>query len=168
MSLRLRPRRRSVVVWSWSDGPADRYGAQRFARPTRSRRFYRRFRHGVLLAVVGAVRLAGIAWARWLLAGAVLTVVGIVWRGGPGGVVLLPGLLFLGVALFTPSSSTEARMRHSTLERELAAYSTPAQRQDLEAIFDRYPDGATHELRDILASQTMAAYGRQQPSAGRH
>ena len=166
--MRLRPHRRSVVVWSWSPRPADRYGAQRFTRPTRSRRFYRRIRHGALLAVVGVIHLAGIAWARWLLAGAVLTVVGVIWRGGPGGVILLPGLLCLGVALLTPSSPKEARTRHSKLERELAAYSTPAQRHDLEAILDRYPDGATCELRDILASQTVAAYGRQRPSAGRY
>jgi hypothetical protein len=49
-----------------------------------------------------------------------------------------------------------ARKRHSDLERELAGYETPAERGDLEATLDRYPDGITHELRDILARQSMA------------
>jgi hypothetical protein len=49
-----------------------------------------------------------------------------------------------------------ARKRHSDLERELAGYATPAERRDLEATLDRYPDGTTHELRDILARQSMA------------
>ena len=49
-----------------------------------------------------------------------------------------------------------ARKRHSDLERELAGYTTPAERGDLEATLDRYPDGTTHELRDILARQSMA------------
>ena len=49
-----------------------------------------------------------------------------------------------------------ARKRHSDLERELAGYATPAERDDLEATLDRYPDGTTHELRDILARQSMA------------
>jgi hypothetical protein len=35
------------------------------------------------------------------------------------------------------------------LKRELAAYSTPAQRCDLEAILDEYPDEDTSELRAI-------------------
>jgi hypothetical protein len=50
-----------------------------------------------------------------------------------------------------------AQQRRSELERELAAYSTAAQRRDLEATLDRYPDDITYELRDILASQAMAA-----------
>jgi hypothetical protein len=49
-----------------------------------------------------------------------------------------------------------ARKRHSDLERELAGYATPAERCDLEATLDRYPDGITHELRDILARQSVA------------
>jgi hypothetical protein len=42
--------------------------------------------------------------------------------------------------------------------RELAAYATSAQRRDLEAILDRYPDGVTGEIREILASQGTAMY----------
>lgn len=49
-----------------------------------------------------------------------------------------------------------ARKRRSDLERELADYATPAERSDLEATLDRYPYGTTHELRDILACQSMA------------
>ena len=58
--------------------------------------------------------------------------------------------------------------RRSELERELAAYSTPAQRSDLEAILDRYPDSITYELRDILASQAMAADNHRFRAAGRY
>ena len=47
--------------------------------------------------------------------------------------------------------------RRRELERELAAYSTPDQRCDLEAPLDRYPDSATGELREILAGQAAAA-----------
>jgi hypothetical protein len=61
-----------------------------------------------------------------------------------------------------------AYKRRCELERELAAYSTPAQRSDLEAILDRYPDGITYELRDILASQAMAADNNRFPAAGRY
>ena len=49
-----------------------------------------------------------------------------------------------------------ARKRHSDLESELAGYATPAERGDLEATLDRYPYGTTHELRAILARQSMA------------
>jgi hypothetical protein len=166
--MRLRPRRRSLVMWSSSAGPPGWYGAPRFTRPARSRRIRRWIRNGALLAVIGVIRLATTVRGRWLLAGGVLTVVGLMLRNGAGSVVLLPGLMFLVFALLIPSSPKEARIQHSELERELATYSTPAQRRDLEAILDQYPDGITYELRDILASQTMAAYGNQWPSAGPH
>jgi hypothetical protein len=109
-----------------------------------------------LLTVIGLLRLSGAARPRWrhLLAGGVLTVVGFVLRGDPAGLVLIPGLLFLLTAPFVPAESEAARTRHRKLERELAAYTTPSQRRDLEAILDRYPDGVTCELRDILARQS--------------
>jgi hypothetical protein len=88
-----------------------------------------------------------------LLAGGALTVADVILRSSAWGAVLVPGLLFLFAALLTPG---EDRNR-SELERELAIYSTPAQRSDLEATLDRYPDSVTYELRDILASQAMAA-----------
>ena len=49
-----------------------------------------------------------------------------------------------------------ARKRRSDLQRELAGFATPAERGDLEATLDRYRYGTTHELRDILARQSMA------------
>jgi hypothetical protein len=167
--MRLRPRRRSLVVLNSFPGRAGSRGAGNFTPPVRSRRLYRQIRNGALFTIIGVIRLSRIAWARWLVAGAVLTVVGVVWRGDPGGVVLLPGLLCLAAALLTPSGPQEAaRVRRCDLARELAAYSTQAQRQDLEAILDRYPDGATCELRDILASHPAAAHDTRWPAAGRY
>lgn len=72
---------------------------------------------------------------RFIRTGALLTIIGLMRRARPA----------------------RARKRGSELERELAAFSTPAQRRDLEATLDRYPDNITHELRNILARQAMAA-----------
>lgn len=58
--------------------------------------------------------------------------------------------------------------RRLELERELFAYCTPAQRYDLEATFDRYPDDITCELRDVLTSQPMAVRTNRIPGAGRY
>jgi hypothetical protein len=77
-------------------------------------------------------------------------------RGGSWGAVLLPGLLFLAVAVLIPASPEADRKRRSELERELTGYLTPAQRRDLEATLDRYPDSVTYELRCILARQALA------------
>jgi len=55
------------------------------------------------------------------------------------------------------------RLRRRTLERELADYSSAADRADLEAILDRYPDGVTQEMRDILAIQHLDIPGRTGP-----
>ncbi len=141
--MRLRPHRRNLVVWSPSAGPAGRYGAPRFTRLARTRRIRRWIRTGALLAVIGLMRLARAVRTRWrpLLAGMVLTVVGVMLRSGVGSVVFFPGVLFLLFALLTPASPKAARKQRSELERELAAYSTPAQRCDLEATLDQYPDG---------------------------
>jgi hypothetical protein len=68
----------------------------------------------------------------------------------------------LAVVGLMPRSSANHK-RCSRLERELAGYSTPAERSDLEAILDRYPDDVTRELRDILASQAMTAYNDPSP-----
>jgi hypothetical protein len=157
--MRLRAHRRKLVVWGPSAGSAGRYSALAPARPPRARRIRRWIRIGALLAVVGPVRLARVMPPHWraALAGAVLCVVGVVLRNGAGGAVLLPGLLFLLSAPLIPDSHKAARRRRDELERELAAYSTPAQRCDLGAILDRYPDSVTSELRDILASQAAAA-----------
>jgi hypothetical protein len=155
--MRLRAHRRNLVIWSTSVGPDGRYGAPRFPQLTRTRRIRRCVRTGTLLMIIGLMRLTRVARSRWsLLVGVVLTVVGIMLRGNAWGAVLLPGLLFLLSAPLIPASPEADRKRRSQLERELSAYSTLAQRCDLEATLDRYPDSDTHELRDILASQAMA------------
>lgn len=158
--MRLRAHRRNLVVWSTSVAPAGRYSALSLTRITRARRIRRFIRTGLLLTVIGVRALR----PRWqLLAGVVLTVVGVTLRDSMWGAVLLPGLMFLLSAPLIPARSDADRRQRSQLERELAAYSTLAQRCDLEAAFDRYPDSDTHELRDILASQAMAARGKGIP-----
>jgi len=157
--MRLRSRRRSLVVWSSSAGPAGRV-ARTPARLTCARRIRRWIRIAGLLTVIGLR-------PRWrpLLAGGVLTVVGLILRNnGLWGVIAVPGLWFFVYALLTPAGADADR---AELERELAEYSTPAQRRDLEAIFDQYPDGVTHELRAILARQAPVARSNGIPGAGR-
>jgi hypothetical protein len=153
----LRPRRRNLVIWSAAACRAERGHGLWFNRPARSRRIRRRMRTLVLLAAIGVVRLGAVARPRWrpLLAGAVLTAAGVVLRGSVAGIVMIPGMLFLVYALLVPVDPMAASPRRRELERELAAYCTPAQRRDLEATLDRYPDSATRELRDILVGQAM-------------
>jgi len=160
----LRPHRRDLVVWRQSASPAGWHGAPRF---TRARRIRRWIRTGVLLTLLGLTPLARAVRARWriLLPGVAFTVAGVLLRGGAGGVFLLPGLLFLLSAPLIPASPDADR---AELERELAGYSTPAQRRDLEAMLDQYPDGDTGELREILARQAMAGYGSPLPGGGRY
>jgi hypothetical protein len=165
--MRLRAHRRILVVWSPSIGPAGRYGSPRLASTRRIRRFVR---IGVLLTAIGLVRLARGVRPRWrpLLAGVVLTVAGFMLRGGLWGMVIIGGFWFLVYALLMPVSTDADRKRRSALEHELAAYSTPIQRRDLEAILDRYSDDVTSELRDILARQAMAAGNNGLPGARRY
>jgi hypothetical protein len=103
-----------------------------------------------------------------MLAGALLTVIGVILRGSLGGVVLLPGLMFLLYGPFIPANPDVGRKQRQELKRELAAYSTSAQRRDLEASFDRYPDRITRDLRDILHSLAMASYSEQLPGSRRY
>jgi hypothetical protein len=72
------------------------------------------------------------------------------------------------VARAQATSRKAARKRRAELERELAGYATPAERRDLEAALERYPDGVTHELRGILARQSMAAQDTRFPAIGRN
>ena len=157
--MRLRPHRGNLVVWRASRCPDERGRGLWFTRPARAVRIRRRMRTGVLLAILGAIRLGAAARPRWrpLLAGTLLTVAGVVLRSGPAGIVMIPGMLFLLSALLTPADPVAAGPRRRELERELAAYCTPDQRCDLEATFDRYPDNVTGELREILARQAAAA-----------
>jgi hypothetical protein len=166
--MKLRPHRRNLVIWSSSDRPAGRYGVPRFTRLARIGRIRRCVRTGALLTVLGLMRLARAVRTRWrpMLAGVVLTVAGIMLRSGAGSLVFFPGVLFLLSALVTPAAPRAARKQRLELERELGTYSTAAQRCDLEATLDQYPDGITYELRDILASQAIAVCNNRIPGTG--
>src|SRR5439155_13331380 len=155
--MRLRTHRGNLVVWRASRCPDEHDRGLWFTRPARSVRIRRRIRTGLLLAILGVMRLAAVARPRWrpLLAGVVLTAAGVVLRDGAAGIVMIPGMLFLVSALLVPVDPVAAGPRRRELERELAAYSTPDQRSDLEATFDRYPDSVTRELRDILVGQAF-------------
>jgi hypothetical protein len=77
-------------------------------------------------------RLARAVLTRWrpLLAGAVLTVVGLMLRSGAWGAVILPGIWLLGSALLGPANPDADRKRSELereLEREQAAYARSAQ-----------------------------------------
>jgi hypothetical protein len=96
------------------------------------------------------------------------TVIGVIQRDNAVGVILVPGLLLLWQSVLIPANPDADRERRARLGRELAAFSTPAQRRDLEATLDRYPDGITGEIRDILTSQAMAAPNSGVPGAGRY
>jgi hypothetical protein len=166
--MRLRPYRHNLVVWRQSAGPAGRPGSLRFTRPTGIRRVRGWIRIAALILLVRLMPVARAVLGRWLLlTGTTLTVAGIVLRGGPGGMLLLPGLMTLITVPLMPARSRAGSMRFSRLERELAAYSTPAQRRELEAVLDRYPDRITYQLREILASQAAAAYSNRFPAIGR-
>ena len=117
--MRLRAHRRNLVLWSQSASSIGRYGAPPLTRAGRAR------------------------W-RLLLAGGVLTVVGVTLRGGLGGVILL----FLASAPFVLARPKADRMRRADLERELGAYSHPAQRrlaiQAMELHHHRFPGPGLH------------------------
>jgi hypothetical protein len=109
------------VVWSQSAGSVGRYSAPPF---TRRRRIRRWIRTGALLTVVGLMPLARAVRARWrpLLAGGVLTVVGVMWLDGPGGMVLLPGLWLLLSAPLIPASPKADRRRRPEVEARPEAH----------------------------------------------
>jgi hypothetical protein len=161
----LRRQRRNLVVWSQS---RDRYRwSSQVAGRARPRRIRRWIRLGMLLPMLGLLTAARAVRARWklLLAGTVLTVAGLIMHGsGPGSALLLPGLMLLLSAPLLPGAASAER---TELERELAGYWTSAQRHDLEAMLDRYPDDATRELREILAGQAAAPGDNRFPAAGR-
>jgi hypothetical protein len=151
--MRLQPRRRGLVVFRSSVYPSDTYDVARDGRPAHTGRLRRILRIGVLLTVI-TVR------PRWrpLLAGIAFAAIGFVAREGAGGMLVIPGLLLLWKALLIPGDTDGDRERRTRLRRELGAYSTTAQRRDLEATLDRYPDGVTCEIRDILAGQAVSSH----------
>ncbi len=102
--MRRRSRRRNLVVWNSSTGPACRYGAPRARRLARTRRIHRWIRLGALFAVIGLMRLPRAARTRWrpmlLLGGGALTAAGILLSSG---VTFIVGLLVLLLTLLIPS-----------------------------------------------------------------
>jgi hypothetical protein len=157
-------RRRNIVIWNSSGRIDHRYGSPGAPGPRGTRRIRRSLRIVALLGVIGLMRLARAVRCRWrpLLAGSVLTAMGVMLRNGPAGIVIVPGFAYL---LVTPFITGGKGNRRSELERELAAYVTPAEQRDIEATFDRYPDDVTHELREILSRQAMRAKSNAIPGA---
>ena len=144
--------RQNLVIWSTSAG-------RRSAPSSGPRRRRRRARTGRILVLLGLVRLTRAIRPRWrpLLAGTVLTATGLIFRHSLLGIGYFPGVGFLLVALFTPG---EPEPGQAQLEQDLAVYSTQAERADIEATLNRYPDSVTGELRDILARQSAASASR--------
>ena len=130
--MKLLAHRRNLMARSPSVGLADRYGGPRLTGLARAGRIHRFIRTGALLTVIGLTRLARAVRPRWrpLLAGGVLTVVGLMLRSGAWGAVILPGIWFLGSALLVPANPGADRSRSELereLEREQAAYARSAQ-----------------------------------------
>jgi hypothetical protein len=150
--------KRSGVVWRSSAEPLLLGWPGRRPRPRNAlpRALRRALRTGVLLALFGLIRLAGNPRWRSAVLGAALIIPGVLLRNIYGNIILLPGLMILFYAPFLPGDSPENRARQASLRRDLAAYSSPADRRDLEAIIDRYPAAETGELRAVLTSLRTA------------
>ena len=160
MSLRSR-QRHLVIFCSAAAQQAGQYAAAPQIPSARTGRIRRCFRIGTLVAVI-------VVRPRWipLLTGTTLTIFGIIEHSGIGGMAMMPGLMLLWAAVLIPGDSGADHQRRQQLMRELAEYSTSAQRRDLEAILDRYPDGVAGEIREILAGQ--ARHCTTLPGPGRH
>lgn len=159
--MRHRPHRRNLVVFSSSAEPANSNSALQFKRPAGTGRIRSLIRISMLLTVI-AVR------PRWrpLLAGTALMALSLIEGRGGGAIFVIPGLIFLWHALLIPGDTDADHERRAQLRRELAAFSTPAHRRDLEATLDRYPDAITYAARNILAGQAVASRINGTPGAG--
>jgi hypothetical protein len=146
--MRLRAQRRNLVVWSSARPPVS-------TRPRRVSRARRLTRTITVLTLIGLLWVARVVRPRWqpLLTGVACTVAGVILRSTGWSPVLLVGFMLLAYSVFMPALPDE---NHKRLERELASYSTTAQRHDFEATLAQYPDAATDELRDILARARSA------------
>jgi hypothetical protein len=152
--VRSRSRQQSITIFSSSSPRAARYPARRFLEAKHTGRVPAWLRVRVLLSVVQALGLARQARDRsWPLAvGVVLTVTGLALREDVAGIALLcPGLMLLVTALLGPVLPRSERLRRLALARELAAYTTIAQRGEFDVILARHSDAATSELRDLVA-----------------
>lgn len=156
---------RNRVVWSSSAPPGMTNRFPNPACPSRATRLGHLVRISALLVVAGLMRRP-----RWrsVVAGGALTIAGLLLRASPAGVILIPALLILVSAPLIPGDPGEGRARQARLRRELAAYSTPAERRDLEATLERYPEAATRELRMILAAQSLPGTKDRPPGIGRY
>ena len=108
--MRLRSRRRTMVAWSSSSsGRVARHGVHVITRSTRAARSRWWVRTGVLLAIIGVLRLARTARTyprpALSLAGTAVTVAGITL---PSRTVLISGFLVLFLAMFLPSDPAAA------------------------------------------------------------
>ena len=68
------------------------------------------------------------------------------------------------IARVTAITRQTARDRRKQLERELSVYQSESDLRDFEAMLDQYPDGQTHELREILAGQALARRQQRWPA----
>ena len=66
--------------------------------------------------------------------------------------MLHKGLLVIRAELLLRRAN---RLRRRKLAAELATYRTEADLNDLCALLESYPDGQTHEIREILCRQRM-------------
>jgi hypothetical protein len=57
--------------------------------------------------------------------------------------------------LKTLAARHEEREAHRLLQKELSAFSSPADRLEIETIVDRYSDEEAHEVREILVLQSV-------------
>ena len=105
----MRTHRQNLVVWTSSARP----GSPRFTRHRRLRRTRRWIRTGTLLAMLGVLHLVRAVrvrrGARLLLAGAVLTVVGLTL---PSGVTFICGMLVLLRGVAVSLGVSEPRRRY--------------------------------------------------------
>ena len=135
--------------------------------PRRPGRFRRAVRTGFLLAAMGLLRAIRNPRWRFALLGATLIIPGVLVRSYfPVNLILLPGLMLLFYAPFLPGETIQDRKTHRRLRRELAAYSTPAERRDLEALLEQYSARETVELRAILAQQDLTDIRSRIPGLG--
>jgi hypothetical protein len=102
--MRLRSRRRTIVAWSSSSGYVARHGVHVVTRSTRAGRIRWWVRTGVLLAIIGVLRVARTARTyprpALSLAGTAVTVAGLTLSSWA---VLVAGFLVLFLAMFLPS-----------------------------------------------------------------
>jgi hypothetical protein len=104
-----RSHRQNLVVWNSSAGPARRNAAPRVRRRAPTGRIPWWIRTGVLLAVIGLMRLPRVMRTRWrpvlLLAGGLLAVAGVIL---PSSLTLIPGMLVVLLTARIPRDSSTA------------------------------------------------------------